>query len=125
MAKKKAKVPKRRHDRRPIKQNDDPGVQKRQAEAVVRFDKAFRMATPSHAASGQSNALSSGNYVHTEGDDFDGKDYPIADGRYRVAGSDWIHTFEGGGYVESEVAQPPDFGGRNVIGVDPPSPGNG
>lgn len=122
---KKAKVKKRPHDRRPIKQNDDPGVQKRQAEAVVKFDKEFRMKMPSHVGSGQSNVLSSGNYVQVEGDAFHETTYPIADGRYRVAGSDWIHSFEGGGYVESEVARPPDFGGRNVIAVEPPAPGNG
>lgn len=112
-------------DRVARKQNDDPGVMQRQVEAVVRFDRMFRMKLPSHAGSGQGNIVLTGSYVQVEGDAFHGEEYPVADGRYRVSGSDWIHTFQGGEYVESEVAALPNYGGPNVIKVDDPRPGNG
>lgn len=102
---------------------NDPGVIERQTIAINKFDKAFRINMPKHEASGQQNPHSSGSYIQAEGDKFEGEDYPIADGRYRVEGADWIHTFEGGGYVQSELARPPNFGGSDVIAVAPLQPG--
>lgn len=113
------KIKPRRHGRAPRKQLDDAGVLKRQTEAILNFDRAFRQDLPRHEPSGQ-NAVSAGNYVQVEGDKYDGQDYPIADGKYRVEGSDWIHTFEGGGYVESEKAEAPHYGGKDVIRVVAP-----
>lgn len=107
-----------RHNRPPIKHNDDKGVIERRNKALVDFDRAFRAHLPQHEGSAQ-NAMSSGSYVQVAGDAFDGKDYPIADGRYRVQGSDWVIAFEGGGFVEAQRAEPPEFGGKNVIAVTP------
>ena len=112
----KPKVKKRAHNRKRIPQLDDKGVLERRNAAVIAFDRAFRAKLPQHEASGQ-NAMSSGNYVQAEGDQYDGKEYPIADGRYRVAGSDWIFDFEGGGFVEAMHAEPPDYGGDKVIAI--------
>lgn len=106
----------RKHGRAPRELLDDAGVLKRNNDAVVSFDKAFRAKLPSDEKTGQ-NPVSSGNYTQVEGDQFHDQEYPIADGRYRVQGSDWIFTFEGGGFVEAELAQPPSFGGDNVIAV--------
>lgn len=106
----------RRHGRKPRKLLDDAGVLKRQNDAVIKFDRAFRADLPRHEASGQ-NSHSSGNYTQVESDKFHDQEYPIADGEYRVQGSDWIHTFEGGGYVESARATPPGYGGEDVISV--------
>lgn len=108
----------RGHNRKAVAQNNDPGVIARRDDAVRAFDLAFRRKMPVHEGSGQ-NPISSGSYVQVEGDAFDGKEYLIADGLYRVQGSDWIHKFEGGGYVESFRAEPPDFGGKSVIAVAP------
>jgi hypothetical protein len=48
--------------------------------------------------------ISSGNYVQVEGDKYDGKEYPIADGRYRVEGSDWLHSSKAAASSKAELA---------------------
>lgn len=115
------KLKARKHNRVPKKLPDDPNVIAAHNAALNKFDKAFRARLPAHEPSGQF-PHSSGNYVQVEGDRFDGQEYPIADGKYRVEGSDWIFTFEGGGFVEAELAQPPEYGGKDVISVPAAQP---
>lgn len=117
----KPKVKPRRHGRRAVAQIDEPGVLTRRDQALTAFDLAFRRKIPADEATGQ-NPMSSGHYAQVEGDAFDGKEYPIADGRYRVQGSDWVHVFEGGGYVESSRAEAPHYGGKDVIAVHAVAP---
>jgi hypothetical protein len=78
--------------------------------AVRAFDLAFRRQVPQ-------GALGSGVYAAKSGDRFAGQANNIADGTYRVAGSDWLLTFKAGAFVEAALAKPPEFGGADVIAV--------
>lgn len=113
-----------RHGRKPVPQNADAGVIQRRDAAITAFDRAFRARLPQHEGTKQ-NPISSGSYVQVEGDTFHDKTYPIADGRYRVQGSDWVLVFEGGGFVEALRAEAPHYGGKDVIGVTATEPANG
>jgi len=77
-------------------------------EAIVRaLNVNFCSALPENARHGA--------YETVEGDRFDGKIYEVPDGVYRVAGSDWLLTLEGRKFVAASRAQPPEFGGKDVI----------
>ncbi|MBI5112874.1 MAG: hypothetical protein HZA68_12975 [Rhodovulum sp.] len=52
--------------------------------------------------------------VHDLGD---GVPIAAADGVYRVIGQDWLYRVAGGRLVEIRRADPPDFGGPDVIEV--------
>jgi hypothetical protein len=41
--------------------------------------------------------------------------YPVENGLYRLAGTDWIFQFRHQRFVEVQRAAPPNFGGPNVI----------
>lgn len=115
MAKK--KVTPRQHGRRRLTQpTAAAGIAERNA-AVLAFDRAFRLKLPIHAGSDQS-AFRYGSYVQVEGDEYDGKPYGIPDGTYRVQGSDWLFRFEGGGFVEANLATAAnEWGGKDAISI--------
>lgn len=43
----------------------------------------------------------------------------VPDGRYRVLGSEWIHTFNHSQFVDAVRALPPKFGGTGIVIVEP------
>lgn len=59
----------------------------------------------------------SGLYSARKGDRFDGRRVMVPDGRYRIAGSDWILGFERSRFIDAVRAGPPDFGGSGVVVV--------
>lgn len=113
------KVQRRRHARpriAPIDEAAQPALLADRNEALVSFNAEFCRDLPQHAGTGQH--AKDGNYTQVEGDKFDGKNYPIPDGRYRVAGSDWVFDFEGGGFVEAmRATKANEFGGPSTINV--------
>lgn len=64
----------------------------------------FMAALPPGAAAG-------GSYEYPESDE-DGGDVP--DGKYRIAGSDWVFEWEGGKPKSATKAHAPDWGGEDV-----------
>lgn len=85
-------------------------------EALVGFNSEFCRDLPQDPRSGQH--AKDGRYDAVEGDRFAGKLFPVPDGAYRVAGSDWVHAFEGGAFVHAfRATKENGFGGPDVIAV--------
>lgn len=85
-------------------------------EALVSFNADFCRELPQDPRSGQH--AKDGHYTQVEGDKFDGREFPVPDGRYRVAGSEWVFDFEGGAFIEAMRATAAnEFGGPDVIAV--------
>lgn len=120
MAKAAKKVPRRKHARpkiAPIDEKTQPMLVADRNEVLVSFNADFCRDLPQDPKSGQH--AKDGIYTQVEGDKFDGKEYPIPDGRYRVGGSEWVFDFEGGGFVEATRATAENaHGGPAVIKID-------
>ena len=119
MAKVKKKIPRRKHARPRIPQvdeKDNPGLVASRNEALIAFNADFCRGPPQDPKSGQH--AKDGIYTQVEGDKYDGREYPVPDGRYRVAGSEWLYDFEGGLFIEAVRASAQnEYGGPNVIAI--------
>lgn len=60
----------------------------------------------------------SGRYEVQAGDRFARQRVPVPDGKYRLAGSDYVFAIAGGRLTQAVRADPPDFGGDDVIAVE-------
>jgi hypothetical protein len=60
----------------------------------------------------------SGRYEADKADKVARERILVPDGRYRVSGSDFVLTIVGGRLREAVRADPPHFGGDNVIAVE-------
>jgi hypothetical protein len=85
-------------------------IQPAQAKALHALNIAFCANLPQ-------GARASGHYDADPADAVAKRRIAVPDGRYRLAGSDYVFTIAGGRLKEAVRADPPHFGGDNVIAV--------
>jgi hypothetical protein len=91
-------------------ENKTPTLQLSQAKVLHAFNASFCANLPQ-------NARAYGHYIPEPGDALARQRLAVPDGRYRLAGSDYVFTIAGGRLKEAMRADPPHFGGDNVVAV--------
>lgn len=83
-----------------------------QAEALRRFNADWCAALPDRAKGAEAV-----EYSDPDPDRF-GAALPVADGRYRVAGGDWVFAFAGGKFTGAvKATRANQYGGEGVVTV--------